>query len=178
MAVKQTLLGLFIYVAMLGHVSAFAALACRARKLGTMLYAAGFAAAAAALISRWFQVGHVPLQNLFEVFLCLGTLSWPLSLFCQRFLKIRVKASDALMGFIVLFPAGFIFEAEPQMLPPALQSWLFAPHVGAYLLAYVILLKATVEALGHLFSPGSSGTAKLAERELATYRTVRCTRYG
>ena len=125
--------------------------------------------AAVAFVYRWHDVAHVPLQNLFEVFLCLGMLIYPLSLFGQRFLGVRSGAADALIGFIILFPAGFVFNAEPQRLPPALQSWLFAPHVAAYMFAYVLMAKASVQAVGQLLCQGQE---EAGAYELGTYRMV------
>jgi ABC-type transport system involved in cytochrome c biogenesis permease subunit len=55
-----------------------------------------------------------------------------------------------ILGVILLYPAGFVFNAEPQMLPPALQSWLFIPHIAAYLISYVIMAKAAVQAFYQL----------------------------
>jgi ABC-type transport system involved in cytochrome c biogenesis permease subunit len=160
---------------MLAYLAAFIALTFKARKAGGRLYVAGFVVALAALGYRCVAVKHVPLQNLFEVFLCLGVLAYPITVLSRRLLEVGGQTGDALVGFIVLFPAGFVFKAEPQMLPPALQSWLFAPHVMAYMLAYMILAKAGVQALGGLFGePSKPSTKRGAEAgyELATYRTV------
>jgi len=52
---------------------------------------------------------------------------------------------DMLIGLLVLLPPGFIFTAESKALPPALQSWLFGPHVTVYMLAYIIMAKAAIE---------------------------------
>jgi len=162
MAIKLSIVGLLICVAMFFYlVSALLALIYylvwvvtsrgrRSRLASSVVYALGFLAAAAAISLHWREVGHVPLQNLFEVFLCLGTLIYPISLFCRRFLKVGGEPADALIGFLVLFPAAFVFSEEPQRLPPALQSFLFVPHVSAYMLSYVIMAKAAVPAFARL----------------------------
>lgn len=173
MAVNLTVLSALIYGAMLAYLAAFAALVSGRRRLGIGSYLCGFGLALTAFVMRWFQVGHVPLQNLFEVFLCLGMLSYPLSAFCRRFLRAGGAAMDALVGFILLFPAAFVFDAQPWALPPLLRSWLFGPHVGAYVLAYVILFKASVQALRALFSGGEPGASRRASYELGTYRLIR-----
>ena len=51
----------------------------------------------------------------------------------------------------MLFPAAFVFSADSEPLMPALRTWLFAPHVAAYMVAYVILAKAGLLALGSVF---------------------------
>jgi len=148
MGIKWTALGFLVYAVMTVYLVVAAAYLARLRRLAEGLYAFGFVLAVAAFGLRWYEVNHVPLQNLFEVCLCLGMLMWPITLFCRRFLGVGGEAGDALIGFIILFPAGLKFSAEMQHLPPALQSPLFIPHVAAYMLAYVILAKAAVQALG------------------------------
>jgi ABC-type transport system involved in cytochrome c biogenesis permease subunit len=106
----------------------------------------GLIVALTALIYRGIEVGHLPMQRLVDVFLCMG-LIYPLSLFCKHFVRVGAEAADMLIGVIVLLPAGFIFSAEPMTLPPALQSWLFGPHVAVYMLAYIIMAKASVQAI-------------------------------
>jgi ABC-type transport system involved in cytochrome c biogenesis permease subunit len=103
---------------------------------------------------RWYSVRHVPLQNLFEVFLTLGLLVIPISMFCRCFLGIRSLATDLLLGVFVLLPAGFVFNAEPQQLPPALQSWLFVPHVAVYMLSYLFMAKAALQAIFQTWTHG------------------------
>ena len=172
MAIKATLLGTLVYGAMLAYVLASVTLAFRLRRAGGALYLAGFVAAVAAWVVRWCRVGHVPLQNLFEVFMCMGVVVYPVTMFCRRFLRVGGEAADALIGAMVLFPVGFVFRAEPHRLPPALQCGLFAPHVAAYMFAYVIMAKAGVQALGRLLI-GEDGDAGHIPYELGTYKVVR-----
>jgi ABC-type transport system involved in cytochrome c biogenesis permease subunit len=72
----------------------------------------------------------------------------------------------------VLFPAGFVFNAQPMPLPPALQSWLFGPHVAVYMLAYILMAKATFQAAAQLGSvrPGIENTWLPPEQ--ATYELI------
>jgi ABC-type transport system involved in cytochrome c biogenesis permease subunit len=79
-----------------------------------------------------------------------------------------------LIGAIVLLPAGFVFDAEPQQLPPALQSWLFAPHVAVYMLSYVFMAKAACQAVFQLIGftrkpPVVQANENLLPYEDATY---------
>jgi cytochrome c-type biogenesis protein CcsB len=152
MALKLTILGYLIYAAMALYLAAGILLAARRRRMGSALFGAGSVIGLAAFIVRWIEVDHVPLQNMFEVFVCLGMLMWPISLFCRRFLQVGGEAVDAILGFIILFPAGFVFSAEPQHLMPALRSFLFTPHIASYMLSYVIMAKAVVPAFQCLFS--------------------------
>ena len=78
-------------------------------------------------------------------------------------------AAAATAGACVLIPAGLAFPADPQTLPPALQCPLFGPHVGAYMLAYMILFLAGLTAARQLFA--APGMAEPLER--LSHRMVR-----
>ena len=173
MAIKLTLQGALIYSTMAAYLIAIALLLLKRRKSAMTVYAAGFIIAICSLALRWAHVGHIPLQNLFEVFLVLGALVFPLSLLCRRFLRIGGEGGDMMIGMVILFPAGLVFSAEPQRLPPALQSPFFAPHVLAYMLAYVIMTKATVQAVLQLTTGDMPGEEGLASRETASYNLIR-----
>jgi len=172
MALKLTILGGLVYVAMLLYLFAGIWLLLGVRRAGRALFVLGFVAAASAAGLRWVQVGHVQMQNLFEAFGVMGALCWPIATLSRRLLKIGAEAADALIGFVVLFPVGFVFSAEPQRLPPALQTWLFAPHVAAYLLSYMILAKAAVQAAACVLGREPAAGSGLAGREQAAYRLV------
>ena len=141
------------------------------RRLGMTVYFAGFVAAVAAVVLRWIEVRHVPLRNLYEVFIGLGMLVFLLSVFSRRLLGVGGEAADALVGALVLVPAAFFLDPAPGTLPPALRCPLFVPHVAAYSLAYVILAKAAIQAVGHLAGIGPKNPSAL-DGEQAAYRMV------
>jgi len=172
MEIKYTIQGLLIYVAIAAYLSAFTETILRRQKAGQFLFAFGFIVAAAAYAYRWQNVGHVPLQNLFEVFLCLGAICYPFSLFCRRILRVGGQWADMLIAAIVLFPAGFVFSAELRQLPPALQSPLFVPHVAVYALSYIFMAKAASQAILQLAGITPSANENLLNPEQATYRMV------
>jgi ABC-type transport system involved in cytochrome c biogenesis permease subunit len=98
-------------------------------------------------------------------------ICYPISWLCRRYLRIGGQWADMLIGTIVLFPAGFIFNAQPMQLPPALQSWLFAPHVAVYVLSYIFLFKAMFQAFEQLIvTPGRQRTWLPPEQ--ATYELI------
>jgi ABC-type transport system involved in cytochrome c biogenesis permease subunit len=169
-AIKPTLQGILIYVTLMAYGTGLVSALIHRSKAAERIFVCGFGLAIAAFVYRWFDAGHVPLQNLFEVFLCLGILAWPVSWFCRRFLEVGGETVDMLIGAIVLFPAGFIFDAQPQQLPPALQSPLFVPHVAIYMLSYMLLAKATFWAIIQL--TGRPSDEGLLSPEQAVYRLV------
>ena len=174
MEIKYTTQGLLIYIAIVAYLCAFVTSVLRRRPIAHLLYIVGFVIAVLSFGYRWYYVRHVPLQNLFEVFLCLGMI-YPVSLFCRRVLRVGGYGADMLIGFIVLFPAGFVrrFSAEPQQLMPALQSWLFAPHVAVYMLSYIFMAKATFQAACQLAGRTPNPDENLLVPEQATYQMVR-----
>ncbi len=173
MAIKFTLLGGLIYLAMTCYLAAAVLLAARRKGLGQGVYFLGFVVMIAAFVVRWSEVEHAPLQNMFEVFLCLGMLIYPISWFCRRFLRVGGEAADAgFIGVLVLAPAGFVFSASPEKLPPALQSPLFVPHVAAYMLSYIILAKAAVQAIAVLVGRRQSDV-ELVSYEQGAYRIAK-----
>lgn len=171
MEIKYTTQGFLIYGAISAYLLAFLTILLRRKKTGDLLYTLGFLITTAAFAYRWYLVRHVPFQNLFEVFLSLGLAIYPISLFCRRILRIGGLSADMLIGAVILFPAGFIFSAEPLQLPPALQSWLFAPHVAVYMLSYIFMAKAACQAIFRLtrFTPANEN---LLHPEEATYRLI------
>jgi ABC-type transport system involved in cytochrome c biogenesis permease subunit len=172
MEIKYTIQGLLIYTTIAVYLAALIAAVAGRAKAGRWLFVAGFLAATIAFVYRWLDVRHVPLQNLFEVFLFLGMICYPISWFCRRLLRIGGQWADMLIGAIVLFPAGFVFNAEPMHLPPALQSWLFAPHVAVYMLAYIFMAKAAFQAGEQLIGERPAIEQTWIPPEQATYELV------
>jgi len=172
MEIKWTIQGGMIYTALATYLLAFLLAVIKKPKAAKALYIIGFLLAVVSFIYRWLHVHHVPMQNLFEVFVTMGILIYPLSVFSRKYLRVGVEASDMLLGAVVLFPAGFIFSAQPQALPPALQCWLFAPHVAVYIISYVIMAKAAVQALGQLSLPSGTRDSSLVDYETATYHMI------
>jgi ABC-type transport system involved in cytochrome c biogenesis permease subunit len=171
MEIKYTIQGLLVYMTIAAYLLAFVITVLRRPKAGHAIYFLGFLIAVCSFSYRWYDVRHVPLQNLFEVFLCLGMI-YPVSLICRRALRVGGYAADMLIGVIVLFPAGFVFHAEPQHLPPALQSWLFTPHVAVYMFSYIFMAKATFQAVCQLGGKNPKPGENLLPPEEATYRIV------
>jgi len=173
MELKTTPQGLLIYTTMAAFLIA-AVLLCdkKNRHLGRGFWFAGFAAAVASVAYRGFHTGHPPMQNLFEFFLCMAASLWPLSLLSKKQTGLDTAFQDALLGLVILFPAGFVFSAEPRSLPPALQSPLFVPHVGSYVAAYIVLARAALMALPMLSAKAQTDPARLRQLDAASRQTA------
>uniref|UniRef100_A0A7C4KKX4 Cytochrome c assembly protein domain-containing protein n=1 Tax=Anaerolinea thermolimosa TaxID=229919 RepID=A0A7C4KKX4_9CHLR len=172
MAIKFTIEGLLIYVTMVIYLSAFIVGMFGLRKIGEYLFFIGFIVAVINYARRWVAAEHIPMQNLFEVFLTLGVLIYPISYFTRKYLTPAREVFDRLLGVIVLFPAGFIFKSTTQFLPPALQSSLFAPHVSVYMIAYIIMAMATYHAFAQIATAPAAVKSTVMNHEVSTYKLV------
>lgn len=136
------------------------------RRAGAWCFASGTVLVAMTLAGRAWLIGHLPLQSLHDVFLTLAMLMGPLAWFTRRYLRVGGQALDALLAAVLLVPVLVAFSPEPQRIPPALQSWLFGPHVLAYLLSYVLMAKAALQATRVWLAEETARTA----REAGCYR--------
>lgn len=168
MAIEPAHMSLLALGATVPYAGAALALVAGRRTAGVWLFRAGAALSAVAVGLRWGQVGHVPMQNLYEVFLVMALLCYPLSEFCERRLRVPGRGEDALMAALLLVPVAFIFDATPRPLPPMLRSWLFGPHILAYLTGYLVMFKAGVRSAHVLADGGADG-----ELEEGAHRLVR-----
>lgn len=169
MAIKYSIQGLLIYAAMAAYLFAFLAQVLRFRRTAGGIFAGAFIFSAGSFVYRWFDVAHVPLQNLFELFITMGACLCILSYISEKLLGINQRAIDMLIGAVILFPAGFVFSEASGQLPPALQSPFFVPHVGAYVVGYIFMFKAAVAAAQTLLSTRQHKIAY----ETNTYRLIR-----
>ncbi len=154
LTIKTDMQGVLIYAAMAGYLLTLMTAGKRVR-LGRVLFGLTFVVNVVGVIYRGLAVGHLPLQNMFEVFLFLGVCVGPIHWLSGRILQRRdpsLLVIDAVIGIVLLFPAGFVFPHQRQFLPPVLQCWLFGPHVAAYMLAYIFMAKAAVFAVGGLIA--------------------------
>ncbi len=170
MMVKDTLQGGLIYLTLALFLAAAALLRGRFRAAGRNVWFMGFLAAVASVVWRGVHTGHPPMQNLFEFFLCMAAFLWPLSALSRRQTGTDTDFQDALLGALILFPAGFVFSEEVRRLPPALQSPLFIPHVGSYVAGYVMLARAALMALP-LFR-ADTGAAGVRQADAASRQTA------
>ena len=110
------------------------------------LYGLVFLGAVAMLIHRGVSTGHPPMQNMYEFLICTAALLPVLTFVSARWDKQDTLLVDSLLLAIVLIPVGFFMDGSVKHLMPALQSPFFVPHVGAYVIGYVLLVRAALGA--------------------------------
>ena len=170
MMLKMTLQGGLIYLTLALFLATGVALRGGSRTVGRGFWFTGFVVAVLSVAWRGIHTGHPPMQNLFEFFLCMAAALWPLSQWSRWRNGLDTDLQDALLGAVILFPAGFVFGEEVRRLPPALQSPLFIPHVASYVAAYVMLARAALMALP-LMRP-SDAAARVRQTEAAVRQTA------
>jgi ABC-type transport system involved in cytochrome c biogenesis permease subunit len=112
------------------------------KTLAFSLYSLAFMGALAMLVHRGLSTGHAPMQNMYEFLMCTAALLPILTFFAQRAGERHALLVDAALQALVLVPVAFFMDGTVKHLMPALQSPFFVPHVGAYVLGYVILVRA------------------------------------
>jgi ABC-type transport system involved in cytochrome c biogenesis permease subunit len=114
------------------------------RPAGIAVFALATAVDLAAVLYRGLHSGHLPFSNMFETMMTLGACMFPFFALSEWGFRSRTGWIEPLLAAVIVFPSCFIFEDEARPLMPALRSWLFAPHVVSYLLAYAALAKAMI----------------------------------
>ena len=110
------------------------------------LYGLAFLGAVAMLVHRGITTGHPPMQNMYEFLICTAALLPVLTFVSARWDRQDTLLVDSILLALVLMPVGFFMDGSVKRLMPALQSPFFVPHVGAYVIGYVLLMRAAMGA--------------------------------
>lgn len=109
-------------------------------KVAWVLYGGVFLLTVAMLVNRGLSTGHPPMQNMYEFLMCSAAFIPMLTLLARR--ERHAMLVDAALQTLVLMPVAFFMDGRVKHLMPALQSPFFVPHVGAYVLGYLLLVRA------------------------------------
>ena len=118
------------------------------------LYGLAFLGAVAMLVHRGITTGHPPMQNMYEFLICTAALLPTLTFVSARWDRQDTLLVDSILLAVVLIPVGFFMDGSVKRLMPALQSPFFVPHVGAYVIGYVLLVRAALGAGRRLMGLG------------------------
>ena len=86
------------------------------------------------------------MQNMYEFLMCMAAILPILTYFARRDGDRHALLVDAALQALVLVPVAFFMDGRVKHLMPALQSPFFVPHVGAYVIGYVLLVRAALGA--------------------------------
>ena len=133
-----------------------------ALKLGSVMAWGGVALALIGTLVRWYEshqigpdIGHIPVSNLYEVFVLFCWLTTVFYLYYEQ--HYRTRALGAFVMLVVSAAVGFLLwytvardAHQIQPLVPALQSWWMKVHVPANFIGYGTFALAAMVALALL----------------------------
>ena len=141
-----------------------------ALKLGTLFAWAAVVMALIGSLVRWYEshqiadgIGHIPVSNLYEVFVMFCWMTTLFYLYYEQHYKTRALGAFSML--IVSAAVGFLLwytlvrEAhEIQPLVPALQSWWMKLHVPANFVGYGTFAIAAMVAFAYLIKQQANET--------------------
>ena len=102
----------------------------------TMITALGFAANTAAVAHRWSVAGRPPFSNMYEMLLSFVWTLALLTLFAERFYKVKIIGSVTMPITVVSVILMQLLPSDIRPLVPALQSTWLQVHVTLAMLSY------------------------------------------
>lgn len=130
------------------------------------------------MLVRWFEsyllgadIGHIPISNLYEVFVLFSLITALFHLFYEQ--KYESRVLGAFILWIIAAAVLFMFwysvsrdAHEIQPLVPALQSWWMKIHVPANFIGYGTFALAAMVAIAYLFKKNNILSDRLPNLEL------------
>jgi cytochrome c-type biogenesis protein CcsB len=131
-------------------------------RIGSYLTWAACVMGTAGMLTRWYEsyligrdIGHIPVSNLYEVFILFCLITALMYLFYEA--RFRVRPLGAFVLLIISAAVGFILwytfdrqAHEIQPLIPALQSWWMKIHVPANFIGYGAFAMAAMLGIAEL----------------------------
>ncbi|CAM8654164.1 MAG: c-type cytochrome biosis protein CcsB [Pseudomonadota bacterium] len=122
------------------------------------------------MLVRWYEsylispdVGHIPVSNLYEVFVLFAVMTALFYLFYEQ--RYRNRSMGAFVSLIIVAAVAFLLwytatrsAHEIQPLVPALQSWWMKIHVPANFVGYGTFSIAAMVAFAYLIKVHSAAT--------------------
>ncbi|WP_088284340.1 c-type cytochrome biogenesis protein CcsB [Ideonella sp. A 288] len=157
-----------------------------AQRLATRLTWSGVFMALVGTMVRWYEshqigpdIGHIPVSNLYEVFVLFCWLTALFYLFYEQ--HYRTRALGAFAMLIVSAAVGFLLwytvergAQEIQPLVPALQSWWMKLHVPANFIGYGTFALAAMVAFAYLVQRQAEETRWWKLAPLGLFGLVLC----
>ncbi len=130
--------------------------------IGSRLCWAGIVLGVTGMLVRWYEsyligtdVGHIPISNLYEVFILFSLITAMFYLYYEEHYKTRTLGPFVLL--VISAAVGFLLwytvargASEIQPLVPALQSWWMKIHVPANFIGYGTFALAAMVASAYL----------------------------
>ena len=147
-----------------------------------VLFGVAFLSCTYLIIDRWIEAGRPPFKTFYEsLIFAVWTISL-VSVVIEGKYRIRLIGLLSSASIILIFIYALTKrDVEIISLPPALQTWLFIPHVISYFLAYGALFVAGIAAILHLLFPNgmeAHHTMGVSDRIDFSVFTYEITKFG
>ncbi len=118
------------------------------------LFGIAFLSCTVLIVDRWIEAGRPPFKTFFEsLIFAVWTISL-VSIIAEQKFKVRLVGLLSALSIAGIFLYALTKrDVEIIALPPALQTWMFIPHVISYFLAYGALFVAGIGAVLFLVFP-------------------------
>lgn len=125
------------------------------RRASHALFLIAFASCTFLIVSRWIEAGRPPFKSFYEsLVFAIWTISF-VTVIMEFKYKMKVLTFLANLSILGIFLFALNKrDADVITLPPALQTWLFIPHVISYFLSYGALFVSGLGAILYLVYPG------------------------
>lgn len=157
-------MGVLFWLSTLFYIIGFISRAQLYAQLGSKLCWAAVSLGLISLLVRWYEsyllgadIGHIPISNLYEVFILFSIITALFYLYYESHYKTRQLGSFVLL--IISCAVGFLFwytltrdASGITALVPALQSWWMKIHVPANFIGYGTFALAAMVAIAYLFA--------------------------
>ena len=131
-------------------------------RLALPLAVAAWCTALALFVANWCLAGALPFGNMRHVLCFFPLVLGPAAFYMQRYRRINLMASFALVGAFAMVGALCMPMQAAWRQMPALQSPWFAPHVTTYVVAYGLLAVSAAQAILSFFK-GREGSLRAAD---------------
>ena len=153
--------------------------ACRvSTQLGLVFLLLGFLGGLGLMIDAWLETGQPPFKTLYQSLIFFSVCTALVFALAAR----RIVVMGLSVALFILAVLGYAYikrDTEAVVLPPALQSVYFIPHVVVYFLGYAALFVSFVSSILYLIfpSPGQMKSGELLGFQklnfnLFSYRTI------
>ena len=167
-----------VFLSTLFYWVGFAARSDTGSSLGSKLLWAAVVLGFTGMLVRWYEsyllgadIGHIPISNLYEVFVLFTLITSLFSLYYER--RYATRAMGPFVMLVVTAAVGFLLwytvsrnAQEIQPLVPALQSWWMKIHVPANFIGYGTFALAAMVSVAYLLKERGILAERLPSLEL------------
>jgi len=124
------------------------------------------------IVDRWVEAGRPPFKSLYESLMYAAFMVSMINIAIQYKYKLRILSSLAIIVVIIPIFLYALYKQDIEIitLPPALDTWIFIPHVSAYFIAYSSMFLGFITAVLTLIVPkGVNGHRSISDESFIDF---------